>query len=192
VILPFKSKFPAKRRIDDSVRNKIGSRLHTCLCHGDRQPKVDYVVEQISDPNTPTPKGLLKYALPTGTNKSEVAEQAFKEAIKQVNWNGVMWQGFGQPADTVNLRFSPIISYPMAVANTHGVLLSTYREDNNWRRRKRMPGHKNQSGRKGSGSGGIWTGICRNRYVARAVCQIAGDDGAGNVRQRIKIEKSHF
>ena len=34
------------------------------------KPKVNYVIKQIRDPNTPTPKGLLKYVLPIGTNKS--------------------------------------------------------------------------------------------------------------------------
>jgi predicted CoA-substrate-specific enzyme activase len=101
----------------------VGSRHTHVYVMEIAKPKVDYVIEQIRDPNTPTPKGLLKYGLLTGTNKSEIAEQAYKEALKQVHLKrsdvARIWATgkYGKQA----MFASHFI--PDAIANTHGVLL---------------------------------------------------------------------
>jgi predicted CoA-substrate-specific enzyme activase len=87
------------------------------------KPKIDYVVEQIHDPNTPTPKGLLKYALPTSINISAIAERTYEEALAQVKLqrNDVerIW------ATGINRKEALFANHfiPDAIANTHGVLL---------------------------------------------------------------------
>ncbi len=87
------------------------------------KPKIDYVIEQIYDPNTPTPKGLLKYALPTGTNPSESAERAYDEALTQIKLHRSdierVWATgrYRKQAKHANHFITD------AIANTHGVLL---------------------------------------------------------------------
>ena len=101
----------------------IGSRYTHVYVMEIAKPKVDYVVEQISDPNTPTPKGLLKYALPTGAKKSEAAEQAFKEALKQVNLKRSNVARIWATGRYGKLALFAGHFIPDAVANTHGELL---------------------------------------------------------------------
>lgn len=86
-------------------------------------PKVDYVVDQIKDPKIPTPKGLIKYALSSGANKSAVAAQAYDEALKQLQLKRSdvdrVWATgiFRKEASFANH------AVPGAIANAHGVLL---------------------------------------------------------------------
>jgi predicted CoA-substrate-specific enzyme activase len=87
------------------------------------KPKVDYVVDQINDPKIPTPKGLLKYGKLTGENKSETAEQAYDEALKQLQ---LKRSDFERVWATGIYRKQVLFAthvIPGAVANAHGVLL---------------------------------------------------------------------
>jgi (R)-2-hydroxyacyl-CoA dehydratese activating ATPase len=87
------------------------------------KPKVDYVVDQISDPKIPTPKGLLKYGKLTGENKSESATQAYDEALKQLQ---LKRSDFERVWATGIYRKQVLFAdhaLPSAVANAHGVLL---------------------------------------------------------------------
>ena len=87
------------------------------------KPKVDYVVDQIADPKIPTPKGLIKYALSAGANKSEIAAKAYDEALKQLQLKRTdvdrVWATgiFRKEAAFANHAI------PGAIANAHGVLL---------------------------------------------------------------------
>ena len=101
----------------------VGSRYVHVYVMEIARPKVDYVIEQIRDPKTPTPKGLLKYSLPTGGKKSEVAEKAYVEALKQLKMRrsdvARVWATgkYGKQATFAGHFVTD------AVANTHGVLL---------------------------------------------------------------------
>ena len=85
--------------------------------------KIDYVIEQIHDPNTPTPKGLLKYALPTGTNPAEMAERAYDEALTQIQLQRSDVERVWATGTYRKQAKSANHFIPDAIANTHGVLL---------------------------------------------------------------------
>ena len=85
--------------------------------------KVDYVIEQIHDPDTPTPKGLLKYAMPAATNISATVERTFEEALKQAKLQRNDFERIW--ATGINRKEVLFANHfiPDAIANTHGVLL---------------------------------------------------------------------
>jgi predicted CoA-substrate-specific enzyme activase len=101
----------------------VGSRYVHVYLMEIAKPKIDYVIEQIHDPNTPTPKGLLKYALPTGTNPAEIAERAYDEALTQTK---LQRSDVERVWATGTYRKQAKFAHhfiPDAIANTHGVLL---------------------------------------------------------------------
>jgi len=101
----------------------VGTRYTHIYIMEIEKPKVDYVVDQIKDPKIPTPKGLIKYALSSGANKSAVAAQAYDEALKQLQLKRSdidrVWATgiFRKEASFANH------AVPGAIANAHGVLL---------------------------------------------------------------------
>jgi predicted CoA-substrate-specific enzyme activase len=101
----------------------IGNKyVHVCIMEIVRS-HFNYVLEQIHDPNAPTPKVLVKHLKPSGSNPSEVAEQTYDEALTLINLNrndvARIWAS-GSSGKHVKFTNRYI---PDAVADAYGVLL---------------------------------------------------------------------